>query len=75
METRKRNSNLFGVVDVKDFVIEIFNEFLKQNDIEKYLRCTSKAAISAEHFKRTIKNLLKKPIFEKGKASWIKKFK
>ena len=49
----------------------MFIEFLKLNDIKRYSRYTSKGAVFAERFNRTIRDLLKKPVFEKGNANWI----
>ena len=49
----------------------MFIEFLKLNDINRYSRYTSKGAVFAERFNRTIRDLLKKPVFEKGNANWI----
>ena len=51
----------------------MFNDFLKLNDIKRYSRYTSKGAVFAERFNRTIRDLLKKPVFEKGNANWIDK--
>ena len=49
----------------------MFIDFLKLNDIKRYSRYTSKGALFAERFNRTIRDLLKKPVFEKGNANWI----
>ena len=48
-----------------------FNEFLKLNIIKKYSRNKSLGAVFAERFIRTIRNLLKKPVFLKGNAKWL----
>ena len=47
------------------------SEFLKQNIIKRYSHYTDKGAVFAERFNRTTRNLVKKPVFEKSKASWI----
>ena len=48
-----------------------FNEFSKLNIIKKYSRNKSLGAVFAERFTRTIRNLLKKPVFLKGNAEWL----
>ena len=46
-------------------------DFLNKNFIKLYSRNTSLGAVFAEGFNRTIKNFLKRPIFEKGDGKWI----
>ena len=48
-----------------------FETYLKSQKIKRYSRYTSKGAVFAERFNRTIRNLLKKPVFENGDANWI----
>ena len=67
----KRKPKLLETDDGKEFTNKMFNEFLKLNDIKRYSRYTSKGAVFAERFNRTIRDLLKKPVFEKGNANWI----
>ena len=67
----KKKPNLIETDDGKEFVIKTFNDFLKLNDIKRYSRYTNKLAVFAERFNRTIRNLLKKPVFEKGNANWL----
>ena len=66
-----RKPNLLETDDGKEYVNKIFNEFLFNNNIKRYSRYTDKGAVFAERFNRTTRNLLKKPVFEKSKASWI----
>ena len=54
-----------------EFYNSIFQNFLKSKNIQHYSRYTDKGPSIAERVIRTIRNLLKKPVFEKGKASWI----
>ena len=54
-----------------EFYNSIFQNFLKNKNIQHYSRFTDKGPSIAERVIRTIRNLLKKPVFEKGKASWI----
>ena len=67
----KRKPYLLESDDGGEFVNKIFNEFLKQNSIKRYSRYTSHGAVFAERFNRTLRNLLKKPVFLKGNANWI----
>ena len=70
-KTSKRKPNLLETDDVKEYVNKIFNEFLNNKNIKRYSRNTALGAVFAERFKRTIRNLLKKPVFEKRNADWI----
>ena len=54
-----------------EFYSSIFQNFLKLKNIHHYSRYTDKGPSIAERVIRTLRNLLKKPVFEKGKASWI----
>ena len=71
MKSSNRKPNLLETDDGKEYVNKIFNEFLNNNNIKRYSRYTDKGAVFAERFNRTIRNLLKKPVFEKGNADWI----
>ena len=71
IKTSKRKPNLLETDDGKEYVNKIFNEFLNNNKIKRYSRYTDKGAVFAERFNRTIRNLLKKPVFEEGNANWI----
>ena len=67
----KRKPNLMETDDGKEFVNKTFNDSLKLNDIKRYSCYTNKGAVFSERFNRTIRNLLKKPVFEKGNANWL----
>ena len=54
-----------------EFYNNIFQNFLKSKNIQHYSRYTDKGPSIAERVIRTIRNLLKKPVFEKGKADWL----
>ena len=54
-----------------EFYNSIFQNFLKSKNIHHYSRFTDKGPSIAERVIRTVRNLLKKPIFEKGKSDWI----
>ena len=54
-----------------EFYNSIFQNFLKSKSIQHYSRYTDKGPSIAERVIRTVRNLLKKPVFEKGKADWL----
>ena len=71
IKSSNRKPNLLETDDGKEYVNKIFNEFLNNNKIKRLSRYTDKGAVFAERFNKTLRNLLKKPVFEKGRADWI----
>ena len=71
IKTSRRKANLLETDDGKEYVNKIINVFLNINKIKTYSRYTDKGAVFAERFNKTIRNLLKKPVFEKGRADWV----
>ena len=67
----KRKPNLIESDRGKEFYNNIFQDFLNKNSIKLYSRNSSYGAVFAERFNRTIRDLLKKPVFEKGDGKWI----
>ena len=67
----KRKPNLIETDRGKEFYNIIFQDFLNKNDIKHYSRNSSYGAVFAERFNRTIRGLIKRPVFEKGDANWI----
>ena len=67
----KRKPNLVESDRGKEFYNNIFQDFLNKNDIKLYSRNSSYGAVFAERFNRTIRDLLKKIVFEQGDAKWI----
>ena len=55
----------------KEFYNNIFQDFLNKNNIKLYSRNSLYGAVFAERFNRTIRDLLKKIVFEKGDSKWI----
>ena len=49
----------------------VFQNSLKGQNIQHYSRFTDKGPSIAERVIRTVRNLLKKPVFEKGIANWL----
>ena len=67
----KRKPNLIESDRGKEFYNNIFQDFLNKNNIKLYSRNSSYGAVFAERFNRTIRDLLKKVVFEQGDAKWI----
>ena len=67
----KRKPNLIESDRGKEFYNNIFQDFLNKNSIKLYSRNSSYGAVFAERFNKTIRDLLKRPIFEKGDGNWI----
>ena len=54
-----------------EFQNSIFQNFLKSKNIHHFSRYTVKGPSIAERVIRTVRNLFKKPVFEKRKADWL----
>ena len=54
-----------------EFYNSIFQNFLKSKSVQHYSRYTDKGPSIAERVIRTIRNLLKKPVFLEGNADWL----
>ena len=67
----KRKPNLIESDRGKEFYNNIFQDFLIKNNIKLYSRKSSYGAVFAERFNLTIRDLLKKVVFERGDANWI----
>ena len=67
----KRKPNLIESDRGKECYNNIFQDFLNKNNIKLYSRNSSYGAVFAERFNRTIRDLLKKPVFEEGDGKWI----
>ena len=67
----KRIPNLFETDRGKEFFKQIFQNFLKNNNVKHYSRNSSLAAVFAERFNRIIGDLLEKLDFERGYGNWI----
>ena len=70
-KTSRRKPNLLETDDGKEYVNKVFNKFLNNNNIKRFSRYTDKGAVFAERFYRILRNLVKKPVFLAGEASWI----
>ena len=54
-----------------EFYISILQNFINGKNIQHYSRFTDNGPSIAERLIRTIRNLLKKPVFEKERADWL----
>ena len=71
LKSSKRSPNLIESDRGKEFYNNIFQEFLNKNKIKLYSRNSSYGAVFAERFNRTIRDLLKKIVFEQSDAKWL----
>ena len=67
----KRKPNLIETDDGPEIVNKIFFDLLNKNNIKKSSRYTSLGVLVAERFTRTIRDLLKKSVFERVDVIWI----
>ena len=71
IKNSKRKPNLIESDRGKEFYNNIFQDFLNKNDIKLYSRNSSYGVVFAEKFNRSIRDLLKNPVFERGDSNWI----
>ena len=71
IKSSNRKPSLLETDDGKEYVNKKFFEFLNNINIKRYSRYTDNGAAIAERFNRTIRNLLKKPVFLAGNSDWI----
>ena len=55
----------------KEFYNSIFQIFLNKKHIKHCSRNTSLGAVFAERFIKSIRNPMKKPVFERSDAKWV----
>ena len=67
----KRSPYLTETDRCKEFCNNTFQDFLNKNNINLYSRNSSYGAVFAEKFNRTIRDLIKRPVFEKGESNSI----
>ena len=54
-----------------EFYNSVVQNLLKTKNIHHYSRLTDKVPSIVERVIKTVRNLLKKPVFEKGRAGWL----
>ena len=57
----------------KEVYNSIFQNFLNENNIKLYSTNAYLGAVFAERFNRTIRDLFKRPVFDKGENNWVDK--
>ena len=67
----KRRPNLIETDRGKEFYNNIFQDFLDKNNNKLFSRNSSYGAVFAERFKGTIRDLIKRLVFEQGDAKRI----
>ena len=67
----KKNTKFIRSDRGKEFYKKNFQDFLNKNNIKIYSRNCSYGAVFAERFNHTIRDLLKRLVFEKGDGNWI----
>ena len=67
----KRKPNLIDSDRGKEFHNNLFQDFLNKSKIKLYSRNSSYGAVFAERFNRSIRDLLKRIVFEKADSNWI----
>ena len=71
MISSKRKTNLIETDRGKEFCNNIFQDLLNKNKIKIYSWNSSYGAVFAERLNRTIRDPLKRPVFEKSDGNWI----
>ena len=71
LKSSKKEPNWIESDRGKEFYNNIFQDFLNKNNIKLYSRNSSFGAVFAERFNHTIRDLLKKVVFEQGDGKWI----
>ena len=71
MISSKKSPNLIETDRGKEFYNNIFQDFINKNNIKLYSRNSSYGAVFADRTNRTIRDLLKEIVFEKGDGNWI----
>ena len=72
LSTSKRKPLKIASDRGSEFYNSIFQNLLRSKNIQHYSRYTDKGPSIAERVIRTIRSLLKKPVFEKGNADWLR---
>ena len=71
LTTSKRSPLKIESDRVTEFYNSNLQKLLKNENIQHYFRFTDKGPSIAERVIRTIRNLLKKPVFLAGNADWV----
>ena len=77
LTSSQRKPNLIKSDRGKEFFNNFFQKFLRNinfNNFKHYSRKTHLGVVFAERFIRTIRDLLKRPVFEKVDSNWIETY-
>ena len=66
-----RKPKIIETDSAKEFVSKIIIAYLNKNNSERYSRYTSRGAVIGERFSRSIRDVPKKTVFEKGNERCI----
>ena len=67
----KRRPNPIVTNSFSEFVNKIFTDLLNKDKNITYSRYTSFGVVFADRSNRTIRDLLRRPVFEKGDSNWV----
>ena len=71
LDSSKRKPKRIWSDKGKEFYNHQFLSYLKENDIELYSTFSELKAVFIERFNRTLRDLLKIPVFLEGKGNWL----
>ena len=71
LKTSKRKPLKIESDSGTEFYNSTFQNFFKTKNIQHFSRFTEKSPLIVERVIRTVRSLIKKPLFEKGNANWI----
>ena len=71
LTSSKRILLLFESDRGNEFYNSNFQSFINNNNIKHFSRNSSLVAVTAERFNRTIRDRLKRPVFERRGANWV----
>ena len=69
MHESNRTLKLIETVDENQFLNKIFSDFVTSKEFKGHNSYTTEGAVYTERFNRTIRDLLKEPVFIKGKPN------
>ena len=71
LKSSKRKPNLIESDDGSEFLSKTFTDLLTSKNNKRFSRNTDKGAVFAERFNKSIRNILKRPVFGKSDANWV----
>ena len=71
MKSSRRKTHKVETDEESKLVNKLFTNLLNNKNVRRFSRNTSVGVVFAEKPNRTIRDLLNKPVFEKGEINWI----